>query len=512
MKRLLVFVLVVAAGTAGAGEWRLWRGARFELLSDVPAAEAAEWLRTLEGFVATVGSGPVREVNAAARTPVYLFADETDYRTFTPIRRGRRVEWGAFFVTDGYSRAIAAPRRSSVGDTRPMLLHEATHLLQAGRGRAYPPWVQEGEAEYGASFTNDASGGFAVGLPLPRHLTLLRRDGFRPLRLLLGHEGDGLDLESRYQDRLFYASSWLLFSMLNADPELRGRFADYAAAWDATTNRVAAFESAFGLALSAAEARLHALLATNAWTHGVATNLTAGPAPPEPQPLTLAEMEWRFGHLLRLGDRIESAEPYLLRAIRADPRDPRPHVDLGLGWLARNLSDAARTNLQTAVRLGTDNSLAEVALLKIEFDELRLRLKPGQRPDVARLRYWRDQLEEILAVDPDLPSAHRLMGEILFAENPGSEPALAHAERAAALEPQNHVNLIEVALLTAGIRRDFARSRQILAAVMSSPAPPRVKQQAADVARTVDEFEKQTSGTARVTEFREEQKKRRQRR
>lgn len=512
MKRLLAFVLAVAAGAAGAGEWRLWRGARFELLSDVPEAEATEWLRTLEGFVATVDGGPGREVNAAARMPVYLFADETDYRTFTPIRRGRRVEWSAFFVTDGYSRAIAAPRRSTAGDTRHMLLHEATHLLQAGRGRPYPSWVLEGEAEYGAGFTNDASGGFAVGLPLPRHLALLRRDGFRPLRLLLGREGDGPDLESRYQDHLFYASSWLLFSMLNADPERRGRFADYAAAWDATTNRVAAFESAFGLPLSATEARLGALLATNAWPHGVVTNPPAPPASPEPRPLTLAEMEWRFGHLLRLGDRIESAEPYLLRAIRADPRDPRPHVDLGLGWLARNLGDAARTNLQAAVRLGTDNSLAEVSLILLGLEELRLRLKPGQRPDIARLRHWRDQLEEVLAVDPDLALAHRVLAQVLFAEDAESEEALVHAERAAALEPQNFVNQLEVAHLTAGIRRDFATARAIIARVMASPAPPRVKQQAQDVARDVDDFEKLVRGAERVTEYREEQKKRRQRR
>jgi hypothetical protein len=120
------------------GPWRL-----FTDLADSPALRelASVAARLPEAYRARFGL----DAEARPREAVVLFAREESYLAFA----GDRQELGTK-ATPGHAGGglAAAAAGAALGETRPVVVHELSHLLtQEAFARPAPPWIEEGLSE-----------------------------------------------------------------------------------------------------------------------------------------------------------------------------------------------------------------------------------------------------------------------------------------------------------------------------------------------------------------------------
>ena len=196
--------------------WRVTRSEHFEVYAQSDDASARRILLEFEQLRALFQEQTALNLNQLARVRVIVFGSVKDYE---PYRLGPTAD--AYFAgAEGRNYIVMAfPGAGHFG----MAAHEYAHLILHALGTSYPPWLDEGLAEF---FSTIRTGEHAteVGAALPGRLQTLQRRGWMPLRELVTLAGDAPERQERASAELFYAQSWALTGMLLRSPQYAAGF------------------------------------------------------------------------------------------------------------------------------------------------------------------------------------------------------------------------------------------------------------------------------------------------
>lgn len=451
---VLLFVFVLLAGPARASWWAS-ATPKATVVTDSSAEEARRLAHEAQRFDAVV-DGVFPGLPPPAGPPVFVaFASRASLARYVPVSYGRPQPIDGVF--HGGDRPYAALTLGA-SDAARSLAHEYVHMRLFPALAAQPPWVGEGLAEVLSAWALRTDGAPVAGLPAPEHLAVLLERGLVPLAELLavGYASPAYhDAEDR---RRLYASAWALTHFLvvgrpEGVPRLRAFLDGVAAGRDGP----AAFASAFGLSLAAAEAELPGYLASPLPHLPVAADPAALAAlgAPEAAPAAAAEVERHLGQLAARAGRLVEARKHLEAAVALDPGSVEAHeARVEAAVRSGRHAEAARLLADALRRAGPRPRLllAEAQMI-VEAAQRR-----GAAPSDEEERRAVALLEQALRGDPALADAADLVARLR------PQPV---SRRIAALAPAvaRHPQRTELALNLAALhvrRNDGAAAARVL--------------------------------------------------
>lgn len=477
---LLLLALALApssnnARAAQQGQWAEVRSAHFTFAGDVGANELSDLAASLEEFHAVFSQILPREYfNDEQPTTVVVFADDTEYEPFKPLREGQPDT-----LVAGYFKAaqdldyITLAALGSREETTSVLFHEYVHSLVKNRYTRAPLWLDEGLAEYYSAYTL-ANGGRQVrfGESLPRRAQTLRSRQHLPLAALLTADRYSPLYNGHSERGIFYAESWALVHYILSDRTgARQRQLDeYLRLTGEGQNVEDALRRSFQISATTLEQRLWGYVRTGAYagqTQTLAALVTRGRAATQARSLSEAEAQARLGDLLLRTDRLDQADEYLARALALDANLGAAHASLGLLRLRQGQASAALEELRRATELEPQDYLAHyyyAGLLDTEGSEVEFTVSGY----AARGALIRAELKRAISLAPKFLDAQGLLVLTDIERNPNLDEATGLLERLTKLAPARR----EFRLLRARLdlrREQFEAARNGASALVNDP-------------------------------------------
>lgn len=320
------------------------------------------------------------------------------------------------------------------------LEHEYVHILLRTRGgRRYPPWLDEGFADFLSTVTvRDGTvrlGNPPVGVLGWLALEQLSGAGMRFGRLLEVRDVGAIRQGSQ---RAFYVQAWLLVHYLNLATDadtLADRQREFLALSEAGWPPVRAFERAFGIDVQ----DLHWMLAKHSKSLRQRVLAPKLPLPAdvvELRSMPPADVAAELAALVLLNDGDAAAARRFVDAALAI----EPDHGKALSWRGRLLGregryEEAQSDYLRAVAIDPED--AEIAL---DFGELYLRRAEQETDSVrqrALLAQARGQFARSDALEPDNPETLAMNGRSYLFEAADPAKAVSSLEAAHALLPSN---------------------------------------------------------------------------
>jgi len=240
----------------------------FILLSDAPV-DAAAILIDLEAFQNAV-IADLGLTNTAAPDPLRLTLIDAP-QTFAALTPGGQT--AAIYLQSAAGHDIIVGHRSDPGHLlsnaldpaglRLVLRHEVVHhILETRYARKLPVWLNEGLAEYYATYALGPDGRVTFGRALPEQDPLTEAQTWLPMRTVIENLAKYPDFRrastepaSRAQ-RIYYGQSWALAHFVMDQPEGLARVHRFVDGWTPDRDSEESFEQAFGLRYAPLEARV----------------------------------------------------------------------------------------------------------------------------------------------------------------------------------------------------------------------------------------------------------------
>ena len=232
-------------------EWRQVRMDGFTVIGTTGAAELQQVARGIAAFRSALTTHlPNVRVNAPLPTYVVVLKDFEAYKRFQPRdSRGRRVDSVAGYLnTAADANFLVFPYvRGEVG--RSLIYHEYTHYVIRQNARTEVPlWLEEGLAEFYATFRPDFGDGHLLGAAPAERVRTLKQEPYVSLRNLLSTRKIGQLLRSA-RSSVFYAEAWALVHYVTMERRnpVRAPLTVYLTTLAATDSQDEAFKQAFGV-------------------------------------------------------------------------------------------------------------------------------------------------------------------------------------------------------------------------------------------------------------------------
>ena len=278
----------------------------------------------------------VTRSDAARKARVILFRSEKEYEPYRPN------EFAAAFYHPGeYHDFIMIDH--SIGESRPVAVHELAHLMVHQIGLDLPPWLNEGLAELYSNL-EPAGSKIRVGRDIPHHLRVLAAEKWIDLRTLLAVDHKSPYYNEKSHAGMFYAESWKLVHMLHLHPEYGPHLTDLLRALPKGTAE-AAFRTAYGKSLDVVEHELHGYLSGGTiGTYLFDIQLPKSIDAPEIEPAASMFARLALGEMLsNTSGRAEQARTAYASIAGDYPRRWEVEEAMGLfAWHERKLDDAIR--------------------------------------------------------------------------------------------------------------------------------------------------------------------------
>jgi tetratricopeptide (TPR) repeat protein len=465
-------------------DWLKLETPRFVLYSNARERDAKRLLRELETFQHVV-SRFLGLTNAQRRPAlVYYFEDDASFVPYKPLYQGKPRQVGGFHADDPLDHVLALSRQNRSAVTMRVLFHEYTHLLTARQFRRAPLWAHEGVAEVFSTFESDGDQ-FDIGVALTNHVFYLQKNRPAAVEGLLRVDYDSREYNEGNRAGSFYATSWLLahyllFAQRGFESDVMARYADVSARM---TNRVEAFEAAFGMSPKAADAELRKYVKGGRYTLVRQTYPELEAQRPRRVDLGPGEVDYALGRLLQMVQQFGPARERLEKAAASAPADPRPREGLALLAWREEKAEEWRRLVDEAISLGSREAFIHYLAAQARYEGAG-KLPPAARS--AAMQEGRRLCETALALDPWLAPAHHLLGIFVLASNPRA-PALAalHVEQALQCDPQYNPAKVTLASLLAA-QGKFDEARKMLAVILGGPLPPDLRSLANRIAKQIE--------------------------
>jgi tetratricopeptide (TPR) repeat protein len=258
---LLSVVCLSLAGSAAAqpaGEpdggpvsrdWKRLRTAHYTIVGNASDGDLRQTARELERFRQAIGAlSPKMQLNAPVPTLVVVFKDRSSFRPFKPVVNGNRQEGvGGYFIPLRDKNYLALGLDGAPTDSLRLILHEYAHYLTSRNMKRLPRWLNEGLAEFYATFRSDgADGRSLLGATPPNSIHTLQREALIPMRKLV--TGDVPLFRDTVRTGVFYAQSWALVHalVLGKDATRRAQLIRYIDELQKNRGPDEAFAASFG--------------------------------------------------------------------------------------------------------------------------------------------------------------------------------------------------------------------------------------------------------------------------
>jgi tetratricopeptide (TPR) repeat protein len=232
MKRILVVMTVAMALIANPAiaaevslpkasqKWIEVRTANFRFFSNAGRSATRRVAVDLEELRAVLAELTDYDLQTPIPTLIYVFKGEKSFLPFKTLYRDRPATVSGYFIGGENANYIALNAGSA--DASAIVYHEYVHYVSNINLWYLPLWFSEGLAEVYESFTVERDTVY-IGLPILRHIGLLRGTSLIPLDQFLAADRQSELYNEDDRKGIFYAQSWALVHYLLLGDEERRR-------------------------------------------------------------------------------------------------------------------------------------------------------------------------------------------------------------------------------------------------------------------------------------------------
>jgi len=475
---LVLFVAACASGPQGSSrrrsllideDWIVVESANFEIFSTLSREDTVELAKELELFRAVVfATTNARQAPPPIPTKIFAFERKRHYDRYASSDSA-----GLFVPGLRFNTVLVSEFRVVERSALSVIFHEYVHFVVInGSSSLYPVWYNEGFPEFLSSARRRDDVVVLGGVPRIR-VPALRSGYWLPLREVV--EATSYDSVSGPAEAMLYPQSWALVHYLtlgrNPAPGVTGlQLARYMELLKRGVAGGDAFEAAFGEDLDALDQTLRAQL-RNGEIRLVGLPL-AGLEFDQNEPVvrtpSRSEKASRLGELsLERGDSDEAGR-YFRKAIESDATNARALAGLGDHHKFAGRFEEAEPFFRRAIELAPRETA--VILDLAEFLDARSEQAPSRTLATADIEEAQALYRSALAISPDLPEAHTMLGRSLSRHPDTLDAGLAHLVRARELLPSSHFTAHQLARgYVAQGRR--ARAVELLRTIQASRLP-----------------------------------------
>lgn len=349
-------------------------------------------------------------VNSPVPTTVVVFSSDKSYRPFKPNQ-----STAGYFQPGpdvNYITLTLNGELRSDQDPFTIIFHEYTHLLVQNTSGNVPNWFNEGLAEFYSTFSLSGDQKVVIGRPIASHVSLLRANGMLPLRTLFQVDHKSPYYNERDKQGIFYAQSWALvhYLILGKDGQRMPQLRKFVELLGASMPLEQAFPQAFAMSFENMEKELREYIQRHRYpvlNESFKTRVGFDNAM-QAASLTEAEAQAYLGDLLLHSNRAES-EVYLQRALALNPDLAMANASLGMLRVRQGRADEARTSLERALALSSQNYLIHYyyAYALSREGNSDMQTVSGFAPETAAR--MRAELKRAIQLRPDFPEPYSLL-------------------------------------------------------------------------------------------------------
>src|SRR5215204_3279562 len=293
---LAAALAVTPAAGAPSKDWRAVQSPHFGAVGTASDKELRSTLQELEAFRYTL-SALFPSLSPPPGVPtLVLFKDLGAFRPFAPPdEKGKpRPDVAGYFIRTARGDLFAMGASGSV-TTLQTAYHEYIHSIVHRKARAAPTWVDEGLAEFFATFAIDrGSNSATIGDIHEWRRATLKNNPLLPLKDVVDSRRAARLMRRTEDVAMFYAESWAFvhFLVFSKTGSRAGQLTTYLEALAAGQPDDAAFRQAFGGSYDDLDAELRRYVRGPLLIRKVSLEKLAPPAVVEPAlTITVAEAE-----------------------------------------------------------------------------------------------------------------------------------------------------------------------------------------------------------------------------
>ena len=304
-------------------DWKRIRGEAFTVIGNCPDDQLRAALTELERFRLVLKTMlPAAKLSSPVPTVLVLFRDAQAMAPFRPRdERGKVSEnvAGYFSMHPEVNQMVSAvyPDRY---DTLNVIFHEFTHYAIHSSGEQVPTWIDEGLAEFLATFRTDGPATGILGtVPRWRAATLQSGEPLLSFEELFTAEGVASSFRNEIQTERLYAQAWALVHYMTVGKRA-GQLGLYLQALAKGRSPREAFQEAFNVTFEALQREVRAYL-RQVTLPALRLTLPATIAADKAVVERLSEVDALStqAHVLLRAGGTKEAEPLVERALRLDP-------------------------------------------------------------------------------------------------------------------------------------------------------------------------------------------------
>ena len=328
---LVVLACVIAAFASPilAGEvelpkpgqkWIEVRTDHFRFFSNAGKSATRRVAVDLEELRAVLGQLTDYELHSPIPTLIYVFRHERSFAPYKILYQGKPAAISGYFAAREHANYIAINADSR--DASEIVFHEYVHYVSANSLGYLPTWLSEGLAEFYSSFevVDDT---VYLGLPIMRHLALLRGSTPIPLDQLLAVDHGSPLYNEKDRKGEFYAESWaLVHYLLLGNQERRLQLSRFLDLIHDGTPEDTAFTAAFGTDSETLAREVRGHIRGRRFPFAQATAEIDVEAGLSVRGMSYSEVLYRLGDLLANQDtERQEKTAYFEASIAADPQN-----------------------------------------------------------------------------------------------------------------------------------------------------------------------------------------------
>lgn len=439
LRWLIIFLFFPLLGVASE-QWTEVKSPHFTVITDAgekrgrDVALRFEQMRQVFGTLVLHG-----EVKTSRPVQILAFKNTKGLRQVSPLFKGKPVELAGLYEK-GESEDYIALDLSTEGDYKwQTVFHEYGHLLLNSNTFEWPVWFDEGFAELFS--TIDLSGKKAViGRAPESAVQMILNEPLIPVAKLFAVRHDSAAYnESGDHRNMFYAESWLIVHYLEEKRLVKPVILSFAASHGLPDEQE--FRKRTGMSFAQLDRALQDYTRNNhlmGWLTPLPEGIGAGSFAARPLSANDALIAVAEMHANERDHQTQSVGE-LQEALVADPNNVKAQSDLGYAYLMKRDYEHAEPYLEKAAARGSKDAMVHfyyAMLLQQKFQ--------STKPETEELDRQHKELEESIALDPNMAAAYNLLSINAHQRN-DSAAAVQAALHAVALDRRNEFYAVNLA-------------------------------------------------------------------
>jgi tetratricopeptide (TPR) repeat protein len=217
-KLLFLVLLLVSIEGIAKDKWTRVVSQNFIVIGNGSEANLKQTALRLESFREVIGAVLVgSKVVSPVSSTVIVFESNSSFSPFKPKYKGKiRDNVAGYFISGVDTNYIALTTDVKGVNPYEVIFHEYEHFIVHNNLPNLPLWLNEGMAEFYSTFSLSSDGKKArLGMPMDRHLFLLRREKLFPLKTLFAINHRSPEYSEANKVGVFYSQSWALTHFLS---------------------------------------------------------------------------------------------------------------------------------------------------------------------------------------------------------------------------------------------------------------------------------------------------------